>query len=68
MSETYTEKAHFRIIIEGDYSSGNLLKEEVDSESTGTLQDAIWDYVTNNIIDYYRDADIKIDKLEIIKE
>lgn len=68
MSETYTEKAHFRIIIEGDYSIGNLLKEELESETIEELRDSIWDYVTNNIMDYYHNTAIGISELKIIKE
>lgn len=68
MKETYTEKAHFKITIEGEYSCGNLWKEELDSETTGELEDSVWDYVATNIIDYYHNADIEISELKIIKE
>lgn len=48
MAKTYTQKVHFRIVIEGDYSMGNLLEEEL-CESAEETKELLWDYVADNI-------------------
>ena len=48
MAKTYTQKVHFRIVIEGDYSMSNLLEEEL-CESAEETKELLWDYVADNI-------------------
>ena len=52
MEKTYTQKVHYRIVIEGDYSIGNLYEEELFNAAEET-HDLIWEYVTENICNYY---------------
>ena len=52
MKKTYTQKVHYRIVIEGDYSIGNLYEEELFNTAEET-HDLVWDYVVKNICDYY---------------
>ena len=52
MEKTYTQKVHYRIVIEGDYSISNLLEEELYNTAEET-HDLVWDYVADNICDYY---------------
>ena len=41
MKKTYTQKVHYRIVIEGDYSIGNLYEEELFNTAEET-HDLIW--------------------------
>jgi hypothetical protein len=52
MEKTYTQKVHYRIVIEGDLSMSNLLEEEL-CESAEETHDLVWDYIADNICDYY---------------
>lgn len=52
MEKTYTQKVHYRIIIEGDYSICNLLEEELYNTAEET-HDLVWEHVAENICDYY---------------
>jgi hypothetical protein len=52
MEKTYTQKVHYRIILEGDYSICNLSEEELLNNSE-EAHDLVWEYVADNIIDYY---------------
>jgi hypothetical protein len=52
MEKTYTQKVHYRIILEGDYSVCNLLEEELHGNAE-EMHDIVWEYVADNIIDYY---------------
>lgn len=52
MEKTYTQKVHYRIVLEGDYSLCNLLEEELLNNAE-EAHDLVWDYVADNIIDYY---------------
>ena len=66
MEKTYTQKVHYRIVIEGDYSIGNLYKEELFNNAEET-HDVVWDYVTENIYDYYPRR-ITLDNLRTMEE
>lgn len=57
MKTTYTMSCDFEIIIKGKYSTCGLWEEDIESPLT---KDDIWDYVGNNIIDFYKNAQIKI--------
>lgn len=52
MEKTFTEKVHYRIIIEGDYSCCNMVEEELDT-CAEDLHDCVWNYVAENISDHY---------------
>ena len=52
MEKTYTEKVHYRIIIEGDYTLCNMLEEDLDT-CAEDLHDSVWEFVAENIVDYY---------------
>ena len=52
MEKTYTQKVHYRIVLEGDYSVCNLLEEELH-DNAEEMHDIVWEYVAENIIDYY---------------
>ena len=52
MKKTYTQKVHYHIIIEGEYTMCNLLEEELHNTAEET-HDLVWDYVADNILDYY---------------
>lgn len=56
MDKMYRQKCNFKITIEGTYCVGNLFAEELESLS----KDIIWDYVTNNITNYYQIAKVEI--------
>lgn len=65
MEKTYTQKIHFKLVIEGDYSCGNLWEEELYKN----IEDAygnVWEYVSENIVDYY--PNIELTNLETIEE
>jgi hypothetical protein len=44
MEKTYTEKVHYKIIIEGDYVRENLLEEEL-CDSAEEMHDLVLDYL-----------------------
>lgn len=48
MGKTYTQKVHFRIVLEGDYSMSNLEEEEL-CENAEETKELLWDYVADNI-------------------
>ena len=66
MEKTYTQKVHYRIVIEGDYSIGNLFEEELFNNAEET-HDLVWDYVAENIYDYYPPK-ITLDNLRTMEE
>lgn len=71
MSEekTYTTKLHFKITIEGDYACGNMLEEELLPYPEDWC-DTVWNWVADNMIDYYGEEKTKIEisNCEIIEE
>ena len=66
MEKTYTQKVHYRIVIEGDYSISNLYEEELFNTAEET-HDLVWEYVTMNICDYYPPK-ITLDNLRTMKD
>ena len=52
MEKTYTQTVHYHIVIEGEYSVCNLLEEELHNTAEET-PDLVWNYVADNICDYY---------------
>ena len=67
MEKTYTQKVHFKIVIEGNYSCGNMYEEDL-FENTEDAYDAVWNHVDDNIKDYYYGTDIELTNLETIEE
>ena len=67
MEKTYTQKVHYRIVIEGDYSIGNLYEEELFNTAEET-HDLIWGYVSNNICDCYPSIIMTLDNLRTEEE
>ena len=67
MEKTYTQKVHFKIVIEGDYSCGNLYEEELYQEAN-EAHDSVLEHVSYNIMDYFYKANITLDNLETIEE
>lgn len=67
MEKTYTQKIHFKIVIEGDYSCGNLWEEEL-YKNIEEAYDTVWEYVSENIANYYPKANIKLTNLETVEE
>ena len=63
MEKTYTQKVHFKIIIEGDYSCCNLWEEEL-LEDANDFHDFALDCVGDNIVEYFRHANIILTDLE----
>lgn len=55
--KTYTMSCDFEIVIKGKYSICNMWEEEIE---TPLSEDEILDYVRENIMDFYKDAQIKI--------
>ena len=51
MEKTYTEKVHYRIVIEGDYTVCNKWEEELDT-CAEDLHDRVWEFVAENIVQY----------------
>ena len=66
MEKTYTQKVHYRIVIEGDYSINNLYEEELFNTAEET-HDLVCDYVAENIYDYYPPK-ITLDNLRTMEE
>lgn len=67
MEKTYTQKVRYRIVIEGDYSMSNLLEEEL-CKSAEETHDLVWEYVVDNISDYYQQKNIILDNLRTEEE
>lgn len=67
MEKTYTQKVHFKIVIEGDYSCGNLYEEELYQEAN-EAHDSVLEHVSYNIMDYFYKANITLDNLRTIEE
>lgn len=67
MEKTYTQKVHFKIVIEGDYSCGNLYEEELYQEAN-EAHDSVLDHVSYNIMDYFYKANITLNNLRTIEE
>lgn len=67
MEKTYTQKVHFKIIIEGDYSCGNMWEEDL-YQNAEEFHDTVLDYVGDNIIDYFHKVNITLTDLETIEE
>lgn len=67
MEKTYTQKVHFKIVIEGDYSCGNLWEEDL-CQDANEFHDCVLEYVSDNIIDYFHNVNIKLTNLETIED
>ena len=67
MEKTYTQKVHFKIVIEGDYSCGNLWEEEL-YKNAEDAHDTVLEHVSYNIMDYFYKANITLDNLRTIEE
>ena len=62
MEKTYTQKVHYKIIIEGDYSCGNLWEEDLYQEASEAY-DNVLEYIANNITDHFHNVNITLDNL-----
>ncbi len=67
MAKTYTQTVHYRIVIEGDYSVCNLLEEELH-ENEEEMHDLVWDFVADNICDYYPPKTVTLENLRTEEE
>ena len=67
MRKTYTQKVHYRFVIEGEYSSSNMWEEDV-IESEENICDYVLDYIGENINDFLIADNIKIIDLTTIEE
>lgn len=67
MKKTYTQKVHYRIVIEGDYSISNLYEEELFNTAEET-HNLIWGHVSNHICDYYPSIIMTLDNLRTEEE
>lgn len=67
MEKTYTQKVHFKLVIEGDYSCGNLWEEEL-YKNVEDAHDNVWVYVSENIMDYCPKANFELTNLETTEE
>lgn len=67
MEKTYTQKIHFKLVIEGDYSCKNIWEEEL-YKNIKDAQDSVWEYVVENIVNYYPKANIELTNLVTIEE
>lgn len=67
MERTYTQSVHYKIVIEGDYSCGNLWEEDL-YEDAEEAHDNVWEHVAGHIIDYYHTADIELSDLKTTEE
>ena len=65
--QTYTQKVHYRIIIEGDYSCANCLEEELCNNAED-FHDHVWEMVTDNLCDLYQSSNIELTNLRTIAE
>lgn len=67
MEKTYTQKVHYKIIIEGDYSCSNLWEEELYQEASDA-HDNVLEHIADNIADYFHNVNITLDNLRTIEE
>lgn len=67
MEKTYTQKVHFKIVIEGDYTCCNMWDEDLCQEAD-ELHDTVLNYVGDNIEDYFHKVNIVLTDLETIEE
>lgn len=67
MEKTYTQKVHFKFVVEGSYSCGNLWEEELYKNAEDAY-DTVKNYLIENIMDYYDKVNIKLTNLETIEE
>lgn len=65
METTYTMSCDFEITIKGKCSISNLWEDEIESPLS---KDDIWNYIGENIADFYKDAQIKISNRKTEKE
>jgi hypothetical protein len=64
--QTYTQKVHYRIVIEGDYSCANCIDEELYNRAED-YHDLVWEHVADNICDFYP-PNIELTNLRTIAE
>jgi hypothetical protein len=64
--QTYTQKVHYQIIIEGEYCCANCTEEELYTNAED-YHDLVWEHVADNICDYYP-PNIKLTNLRTIAE
>ena len=62
--KTFTESCDFKFVIRGHYSTGNLRSEELGNIN----KDILWDYISNNICDFYKDVEITISNVKVEEE
>lgn len=67
MEKSYTQTVHFKIVLEGDYSCGNLWEEELYQEAH-EARDNVLEHIADNIIDYFHNIDVALDNLRTIEE
>ena len=67
MQKTYTQSVHYKIVIEGDYSCGNIWEEELYQEADDA-HDNVLEHIVDNITDYFHNANITLDNLRTIEE
>lgn len=67
MKKTYTQKVHFKFVIEDSYSCWNLWEEELYKNAEDAY-DTVKNYLIENIEDYYDKINIKLTSLETIEE
>lgn len=62
--KTFTESCDFELVIRGHYSTSNLWAEELGNIN----KDILWDYISNNICNFYKNAEITISNIETEEE
>ena len=67
MDKTYTQKVYYRIVIEGDYSCGNMTEEEL-ANTPDKFHDSVWNYIADNMIEQYSVANIQLSDLSTVEE
>lgn len=67
MEKTYTQKVHFKIVIEDDYSCGKLWEEDL-CQDANEFHDSVLEYVSDNIIDYFHNVNIVLTDLKTIED
>lgn len=67
MRQTFTQKVHYRIVIEGEYNCANQFEEEL-AQTPEEYHDLVWEHLGNHFSDYYLKAKIECDNLITIKE
>ena len=65
MDKTFTMSCDFEIVIRGNYSICDMWEEDLETPIT---KDDVWFYVTNNITDFYTNAQINISNEKIEEE